>query len=574
MTCLLLVSTFFLIIDYLSYKTAWHTRQLLDHKTTFPSITLCAHNPFSLEANSLWHRGEVPSPREIKARYAHLALRMLQQGNWTQAVNFAFSDTIEMYYTNLDAQMTYKVGHDHEMIPYCMVYYESSLVVAEKCDLESETSLRRTRFSHPKYFNCWTIERQPRQTTDDVIRLILLVRLVPSKEIVEANSSFIMDTFTRGEGIKVIVHEPGTYPEIEKHGLNIQPNRMNEITYTTLQWNRLATPVAPCTNQQTQIVDLGMNYTYEHTPCLNIVLQEELIKKCGCVHTEWPRPVGDQQIVKQIPYCTTLDRNGSDIHVAIRATERLHCIGTVLDRIREIKEEAERSGRCIHRCNYFTYHTELSVTKWDPSPSKLSSYAYNYRRVDQFMQNPENGTTFSALIDHLNETVHEAEHGEFNIVKDRELQFGTYEGFGDGTFSYISLIRQGFETEVKEERLILDIYILLSRIGGLCSLCIGLTMAFFIEIIEFAYFLCIALKRKLKKLRRKPKTHSAECKISNKIARKNREAEHVEYYLPTRENHQVSPSTTSIIQPSCGPIKQYYDSNDYLQIESNRPIIS
>ncbi|VDP68797.1 unnamed protein product [Echinostoma caproni] len=449
MTCLLAISSFMLIVDYLQYTTSWHTRSLPDDRAEFPAITLCAHNPFSLKANRLWSTGEVIAPNQVKSRMASVSLEMLNRNEVENSVWLALSDSFEFYYTNLDQEDSKKISHDFAIIPHCILYSSTHSVVAEKCEMEHITPMIRRNFSHPKYFNCLTIEGRGDQNTSDISRLVLLAHLVPSSQIVEAKSSFIMDTFTRGEGIKVVVHERNTYPQIEKYGFNVQPNRMNEIIYETISWKRLSTSVAPCKDAQLPVSDLDSNYTYEMSQCLDIAVQAEMIRRCGCMNSEWPRP--KQMLRRRIPYCTTIDRNST-----------VEAAATVL----------------VNR---------LSVTSWEPSSVKLSSYTDNYRFAEGFLTQPDKEERKKALSDYLQSIIDPTKNRSSG---DQIEKSGDFKQFGDGTYTYISLIRRDFDTTLKEERLVFDAHILLSRIGGLCSLCIGLTMAFFIEIIEFIYAIC------------------------------------------------------------------------------------
>ncbi|KAA0199569.1 FMRFamide-activated amiloride-sensitive sodium channel [Fasciolopsis buskii] len=483
MTCLLTISSFMLIVDYLQYTTSWHTRTLPDDKSEFPAITLCAHNPFSLRANRLWSTGEVISPNQVKSQMAAISLQMLNQDKVEDSVIMALSDSFEFYYTNLSPEDSQKISHDFAIIPHCILYSPEHTVVAEKCEMENVTPVVRRIFSHPKYFNCLTIEGGRNETTTDISRLVLLAHLVPSSEVVPAKSSFIMDTFTRGEGIKVVIHERNTYPQIERYGFNVQPNRMNEIIYETISWKRLSTPVAPCRDSQTPISDLGVNYTYETSQCLDIATQAEMIQRCGCMNSEWPRPVQAVRGLHHVPYCTSMNRNMSVQDTATVLSKRLACSRIFFDELPGIRERIIRAGICIPRCRFFTYDTKLSVTSWEPSPVKLSSYTNSYRIVEEYLTDP-NELRKKALANFLQSIIDPTVNSSSEQLNKR---IGDYKQFGDGTYTYISLIRRDFETTLKEERLVFDAHILLSRIGGLCSLCIGLTMAFFIEIIEFIY---------------------------------------------------------------------------------------
>lgn len=75
-----------------------------------------------------------------------------------------------------------------------------------------------------------------------------------------------------------------------------------------------------------------------------------------------------------------------------------------------------------------------------------------------------------------------------NAIKDLNLQ--------GNNFAYVVLKRRSGDVRVNREKLVLSISVLLSRIGGLCSLTIGLTAGFVVEIIEFAYVLCKQRKSK------------------------------------------------------------------------------
>lgn len=54
-------------------------------------------------------------------------------------------------------------------------------------------------------------------------------------------------------------------------------------------------------------------------------------------------------------------------------------------------------------------------------------------------------------------------------------------------FAYVMLKRRTGDVRISQEKLVLSISVLLSQVGGLCSLTIGLTAAFIVELIEFSY---------------------------------------------------------------------------------------
>ncbi|VEL40249.1 unnamed protein product [Protopolystoma xenopodis] len=72
------------------------------------------------------------------------------------------------------------------------------------------------------------------------------------------------------------------------------------------------------------------------------------------------------------------------------------------------------------------------------------------------------------------------------------------------------LKRKSSDLKVSKEKLVLSINVLLSRIGGLCSLSIGLTMAVFVELIEFIYLLFFQCRD-----HRKQRSHQTSVSLSN-----------------------------------------------------------
>lgn len=482
MTSALIITIGFLAKDFFSYTTAWNSRNVIDDKTDFPAITICAHNPFSLEANRIWEKASILTPTEFNRKLNTVVLELVENGYYDKA-SLLLSDTSEYYFANLKPEEADRVGHQSNMFPHCILLSDSGNIAAENCSLEMDTSFVKQRFSHAKFFNCWTIETAPGQTSDDVTRLTLLLSLVPSKDINESRKNFVMDTFMRGEGVKVVIHQSGTYPEIDKDGINLQPGRMNELTYNTEYWVRLKTPKNPCVDDAPPIVDMGKKYLYRFSQCLDSYLQNITITQCGCVHSEFPRTIDPHILNSQIPYCSALPTNSSDKSALENMVKRFDCVGS-LD-WKALKEKAIKNRICIPHCTFYTYPMSASIASWNPIPEKLQLYTDKFKRVERLINNLNNETEFERLIKYLKNTIQskDGEDIQSNAVSSLRVEDFQNQDY----YTYISIIRASKETSHHEERLIFDIYILISRIGGLCSIFIGLTAAIFVELIEFVY---------------------------------------------------------------------------------------
>ncbi len=484
MTAALLITIGFLARDFLSFSTAWHSRTLIDDKTDFPAITICAHNPFSLEANRIWADESILTPSEFNRQLSALTLSFIENGN-PEFASLILQDSTDTYFANLRPEESRNLSHQTSMFPHCMVTDDGVNIVAENCKIEADTGFTKQRFSHPKYFNCWTIETAANESTKGTVRLTLLISLVPSKEIKESRRNFIMDTFSRGEGVKLVVHQSGTYPEIDKHGINVQPGRMNELSFNTERWERFKTPVAPCLKDPPPITDMGREYSYRMTQCLDSILQNISINQCGCLNSEWPRPVSPSAVNRELPYCSALPKNSQNSKVLEAIVKRLNCTSNLLHNLKDIKEAAIREGRCIPTCSFYTYPVSASITSWEPIPEKLQHFTEKFKRVERLLNNMDDAKEKERLMRYLRGIINPTGTPVEQEKTNSSLRIEDFKN--KGSYTYISLVRASFDTTYKEERLIFDIYILISRVGGLCSIFIGLTAAIIVELIEFVY---------------------------------------------------------------------------------------
>lgn len=276
---------------------------------------------------------------------------------------------------------------------------------------------------------------------------------------------------SRGEGIRMTVHERGTFPDISRNGINLQPGKKNDISFKTIRWHRRSTPKNPCKMNQPPIVDLDKTFNYTFSQCLNTEVQRRSIKECKCLSTLWPRP---ELPSKTLPYC--LKFFGTSEEALTDFVTRTHCANKITLGMKTYKAEAEGT-KCFKRCVFYTYDLTTSVTKWSPSNRKLSQLRNIYTMLE------EANTTVDWLREYENLILNRNNQSK-KVTNDSNLDIS----FDDNSrFIYVSLTRKSFDIKQMTEDLVLDINILISRIGGLCSLCTGLTCAFFMELIEFVY---------------------------------------------------------------------------------------
>ncbi|VDP00731.1 unnamed protein product [Schistosoma mattheei] len=178
----------------------------------------------------------------------------------------------------------------------------------------------------------------------------------------------------------VVVHEPGTYPDLEREGLHVEPGKLNEINYQPVLWKRLNTPQNPCREEYIDrnpelasitdhklsrltgldfayaYNDLNVSYRYTQSQCILFHQQEDIIKECGCQYIYNPRP---KYPSNNLPYCGSILGGDFDI---LALAKRIQCLtsGPLNVTVRSQYE----STLCHPRCRYYTYESTISVTTW------------------------------------------------------------------------------------------------------------------------------------------------------------------------------------------------------------------
>ncbi|BHF79739.1 hypothetical protein SprV_0702286200 [Sparganum proliferum] len=495
-TCLLIVSVLLLILDFLNYDVGVHTRLLLDDPSPFPAITVCHHYPFSDDARRLWKEGKILSPGRFNRYLRNLTLGYLLDNDVSAAEAISFYDSLSVYYQNLRPDEAKSLGHNYAIFLNCMRVGSHVSYFEDDCSLLNGYRIRQ--FSHHQYLNCHTFEPTDLAGSEETSFLSLIIGMGPKESSEYDEQAFLPDVFEQAKGLRVVVHEPGTYPDLEKFGLHAEPGKLNEIGYEPRRWTKKNTPKRPCYsfNASRAYRDLDQVYNYTHEQCLLLYQQKEIINECGCYYVMNPRPSFPSDMT---PYCGRMWPN-LDIKMF---TSRLACLQRKLD----ISVKRKYDGTvCLPRCEYYTYDTTISITKWRAKFWNLYWLRVQNRAVrlaEQFVRlYPHRNITESMgykmwrkylVQQDLRNIPKEAELNDSmrppHIVPLLSENMRNQLYLDNESFAYIILKRKSPNTIDNTEKLVLTLNVLASRIGGLCSVTIGITAAFVIEVVEFIYLL-------------------------------------------------------------------------------------
>lgn len=483
-----------LIRDFLFYDVGVHTRLLLDDPSPFPALTVCHHYPFSQKARNLWKEGKVLSPGSFNRYMRNLTWTNLMNNDVKGAESTSFYDSLSVYYQNLKPEEARSLGHDHRVFINCMRLTSQTGFFEDDC--RTLRGYRIRQFSHHQYLNCHTFEPTDYKESMDTSFISLIVSMGPKETADPDEQAFLPDIFEQAKGLRVVVHEPGTFPDMEKFGLHAEPGKLNEIGYEPIRWTKMNTPTKPCFhgNESTRYHDLDALYNYTHEQCLLFYQQQEIIDACGCYYVMNPRPSFPTD---ETPYC---GRMWPKLDIG-KFVSRLECLENKLNI--SVKRKYDGSV-CRPRCEYYTYDSTISITKWRAQIWQL----YWLRVQNQAMRltkefsesNPESDIKGSLGYqmwerylreENLQNIPKEASYSDPtrppHIIPNVDINVGEGLNMRDDGFAYIVLKRKSQNTIDNTEKLVLTLNVLFSRIGGLCSVTIGITAACVVEIIEFTY---------------------------------------------------------------------------------------
>ncbi|CAH8431053.1 unnamed protein product [Schistosoma turkestanicum] len=498
MTFLLLSSTALLIKDFLNYDVSVHTQLIMDNPSPFPALTVCHQPPFSYEAYKLWNQSKILSPSQYNLYMRKLILDALHKNDVNSASSIWSYDSLSVYYQNLNYQDSLTLGHNPTIFLNCMRIFSHMSAFEDNCTLLS--GYRIKRLSHHQYLNCYTFEPVNMNAANETTFLSLIVGMGPRDKDVNLQQAFLPDVFEQARGLRVVIHEAGTMPDLEKSGIHVEPGKLNEINYEPIRWKRLNTPKRPCIrpNESHQYLDLDVKYNYTHTQCLLVHQQIEIMNNCHCIYVMHPRLVLPS---KTLPYCGQLWPHLNQTAFI----EKILCLSKYLNN--SIKQKYD-GQMCFPRCEFYDYESTTSVTKWRAYPWQLywlrvqnqaTQWLLNYQEKYPH-QNITTTAAFKLWEFYLNYPDLTRLPRKSELLKDSSRTFLEISSLlpnwppenldlDSEDFAYVILKRKSQSTVEKTEKLILSLYVLVSRIGGLCSLTIGLTAAFFVELFEFGYLL-------------------------------------------------------------------------------------
>lgn len=117
-----------------------------------------------------------------------------------------------------------------------------------------------------------------------------------------------MNIASQLSGVRLNIHSAGTYSEILEKGINLMPGTLTKTRLIPREWSMMEPLHSKCNrNFDIELHFNNVHFEYSEEACKKKVLQEELIKHCGCIDfnqdpDELLGFLGNKSVCKYLPF--------------------------------------------------------------------------------------------------------------------------------------------------------------------------------------------------------------------------------------------------------------------------------
>ncbi|PAA75894.1 hypothetical protein BOX15_Mlig000989g3 [Macrostomum lignano] len=525
LTCLGLI-----IKQYMAFDVIHQPKTVRNFSVQFPSFTVCNTRPLSQQGIEYINQHRLLLPKKFSERVTR---SLVNTRSNMAAINQTFNETVrdalstifdtKGYYENMppDIDVT-QFGHTlDETIILC----ETTILIKDfKRSMFCDKIGSWTQTYDNKFLNCYSFTAHANFT-----KQILTMRIMAHTN--ERNLTFCPDCSsfpaTQVSGLRVQLHNAGNYPEVQEEGLNLKPGSLTEIRFETKEWSMKTPPHGRCSEEVPPSMKFRESrFTYSYQACKKKILHEQIHSQCGCLDSTVPLP--DTLSHPGSIYCGRIpERQFSLVHnastltsdsqlaAAARAVSDFYGLNAssvalpsflfneefqdFLRRVTCNMEIFKTAGQvtddqCFTPCTYYTYETTISTTNW-PTKAYLYEIVNDFQqlksRIDTMYSRGTTGRNSSYLVPILAKLQHiyGPVYREARRDPAKAEQMLKEIDYVQSNFIEI-LINRGksnFDIERIEEKAVISLTSLLSQIGGLLSIWVGLTFVCIVEIIELLY---------------------------------------------------------------------------------------
>lgn len=473
------------ISEYLSYASVHTSEQQRINLTSpeyaarFPNVLLCNTNPFSGNLSAYNEAGAILPSEYYQKVLNFTSCPSCGKGDEDMALQ-AMVLRPKGYYQYVGKDLASTIGHQGLVIDCKVIVLAGTATLGQPC-LHANRSVKVTKVVHPDYFNCFLYEALERKVTigslDEVTIVGYSFILYFDNDIKNPNSLFNSGTFPPpGSGGIVSFVSPGHVPGIYESHLSISPGFATNMPFDISLRRRLQKPYS---NRDCIVVGfrdglpktLNHTYSYSFRFCLAECVRAETARLCSCRDVDSLFYPETHELVHD--YCDSMRNRTVEEFYNLNTCRKLH-IGAMFRRCH---------GKCREPCEEIRYQVFPTSSKW-PMMSQFGEF-YKTITGDPYIKEKYQlyEYIFNALSKGENEALTDFElTTAFRVIREHFAQVNIF--LRD---SYYSIYEDKPKTTFAE---------CLSQLGGTLNLWSGITVMIWIEVIDFAYRLCITNLRK------------------------------------------------------------------------------
>ena len=408
----------------------------VEDPTHFPDVTACNLNPFSGDAAERIAERNITTVREyyeqiIAANISHFKYDHMLSSHG--------------YFANIGQWNAEWIGHDtYSFVSRAFVSKDVAGLRGGPADWRKYGYIQD--FTHYMFYRCYTFRYNATKSKPSLVDgLSVTLHL---NNFYEEHYEYFDIEKDQGQhkGALIVVHEPGTFPNVQSKGIFLPPGRLSDVKLELVAHDRIEDKY-PCMEPGQKVA----GWEYSRTACISVCLEREVRNMCSCIDLFGLNVLGESE--PDTIYCQKLDSEylNKRFECAQQARER------VLDRC---------LAGCHKPCHELEYLPYVSQAAWPPKP--LSKHFY---------EDVISGRQYEARYHELKEVMvgntssfEHRSHAE-KIVMENFLHFNIYVA----DFSYL-------EYQMTPR---VSAFNLVAQLGGALNLWAGITVIVFVEALDF-----------------------------------------------------------------------------------------
>lgn len=487
-TIFLLYNVYTLTTKYLNYETMMIRSERVAHAEDFPTISFCYILPFNFNKENFKALDHI-NPLDYSKNINILSWKLLQEGHFNEAFRVLQLDTISNYFQTIFSEDETSFTMSHDAVE-CTYLSESK---SGNCTIES--------FLINDHAECYgaTI---PKDEIEDSTVVTLAIQFELARSIrpnlhKSFKTDFASHIKTLGSQMRFLLHPRNTFPKM-KDGFDLELNKSSYVLFSSRAAEYLATPNEPCDKDPNTFISKGIAFkSYYAEECKDLHKQKSVMESCSCIDASLPFP---EENPDKLPFCGMLDFDAINVTLS-----RLNCSRDVA----KTKEKIESHKECRHACHTVVHKVDFITSLTTMTKSRALRFMEEMQNLSPIIKTECNenfnssscrcamGSMRYYLLNDRSGLCPSSRSKPLVPVSKNETGSKIPNAINTGSTSDLSeterfslwatLKRHSNIVVVDKSELRLSLTAFFSQIGGLCSLCLGLTTCVLAEIIEFIF---------------------------------------------------------------------------------------